>query len=314
MNYQEIENKFDSEALFSEPNQDNYNDPVGQPENQINSKMSHTHVWNSEEFFFEKENNKNSVFLHSDNFFEKTSFCSEYVPVNENIKMTNNIIPFSDQDMYLKAEFTNEVRQTEKPKKKAMLIKGNSMDKSTNHDSTIKTKDSIDITDALDSIFGKSNVKSEPKKYKIDLAIRKDVVNKNILRIISRYYKDILAEKFKGYKGTFKNAKALDELLLKFCKTIFPDNFDSDLKYSLGAFVLAPKMKNLELSNEIQAKVSQIHKTLSKYTHKDLEKLVNCDRKICIHKEENNLSETDDKKRSSKLENSDSQYLKNCTE
>ena len=201
---------------------------------------------------------------------------SDFVPNWDNVGTTNDISPFSEQDMYFNSEFQNKAKRTLELGK-MNISKTKCAEKSTKCETITKTKPSSDIIDALDQLFSKSNVKSAPKKYKVDLATRKDVVNKNTIRIISRYFKDLLAERFSGYKSTFKSAKALDNLLSEFCKSIFPQNFDSDLKYCLGAFVLAPKMKILQLDLKTQAKVNQIHKTLSKYTHKDLEKLVNCD-------------------------------------
>uniref|UniRef100_A0A7S3KPZ9 Uncharacterized protein n=1 Tax=Euplotes crassus TaxID=5936 RepID=A0A7S3KPZ9_EUPCR len=67
---------------------------------------------------------------------------------------------------------------------------------------------------------------------------------------------------------------------------IFPHNFDSDMKYTLGAFVLGSKMKILKEAREenpfLFQKADHIHKTLSKYTHKDLSILLNWDRKISL--------------------------------
>ena len=146
------------------------------------------------------------------------------------------------------------------------------------NDSLKLAKNSDIITDALEELFSESKIKPKSKKYKGDLSIRKDVVNKNILRIISRYYKEILNEKFPDFKHTFKNSNAIEGLLSDFWNNIFPENFDSDLKYSLGAFVIAPKMKILDMRGDkkspILRTITQIHKILSKYTHKDLEKLV----------------------------------------
>ena len=84
------------------------------------------------------------------------------------------------------------------------------------NDSLKLAKNSDIITDALEELFSESKIKPKSKKYKGDLSIRKDVVNKNILRIISRYYKEILTIKFPDFKHTFKNSNAIEGLLTDF--------------------------------------------------------------------------------------------------
>jgi hypothetical protein len=89
----------------------------------------------------------------------------------------------------------------------------------------VPTKENIEVTskisqndklsETLDDLFRKSK---PAKTYSIDLATRKDVVNKNIMRIISRYYKGLLAQYFPEFKSTFRKAEALDALLDNFCK------------------------------------------------------------------------------------------------
>lgn len=130
-----------------------------------------------------------------------------------------------------------------------------------------------EITDALDRLFNRNDVKKPTKKYSVELAVRKDVVNKNIFRIVSRYYKSLMTQYFPKHKTAFKNAQDLELLLGRFCSIVFPGEHDEKLKYTLGAFWFAPKMKILDVSTEVKHEVSQIHKVLSKYTHKDMEKL-----------------------------------------
>lgn len=139
-----------------------------------------------------------------------------------------------------------------------------------NSDESANRSENNEISDALNQLFSTPKVS---RSYNVDLSIRKDVVNKNLMRIISRYFKDILTSYFPDFKTTFKSAQKLDELLGNFLRIILPTNTDENLKYILGAFVLAPKMKILNMTEETRKIVSQVHKTLSKYTHKDLEKL-----------------------------------------
>mmetsp|Transcript_10534 Transcript_10534/g.11826 ORF Transcript_10534/g.11826 Transcript_10534/m.11826 type:complete len:84 (+) Transcript_10534:46-297(+) len=57
---------------------------------------------------------------------------------------------------------------------------------------------------------------------------------------------------------------------------------NSDLKYILGAFVLAPKIKKLRLRQEILEEVTNIYVTLSKYSHKNLSKLYSSNLVKCV--------------------------------
>lgn len=134
-----------------------------------------------------------------------------------------------------------------------------------------EVKEDKGISDALNRLFGEP--KSAPKQYKTDLAVRKDVVYKNLLRIISRYFKSILTTNFPDFAKCFKIPEKLDSLLSNFYYAVFKQASVDDMKYILGAFVLAPKMRILTVDSATKKKVSMIHKTLSKYTHKDLEQL-----------------------------------------
>lgn len=131
-------------------------------------------------------------------------------------------------------------------------------------------KEEITISDTIDKLVGSPKT---PKSYKTDLAVRKDVVNKNLLRIISRYFKSILTTQFPDFVKSFKSADKLDKLLSELYRVVFNQDPLGNMKYILGAFILAPKMKILSIDPETSRLVSMIHKTLSKYTHKDLEML-----------------------------------------
>lgn len=69
------------------------------------------------------------------------------------------------------------------------------------------------ISETLDDLFSS---KKCPKAYKSDLSTRKDVVYKNVLRVVSRYYKELLARHFPHFKNAFKSAQNLDNLLKDF--------------------------------------------------------------------------------------------------
>jgi len=135
----------------------------------------------------------------------------------------------------------------------------------------------IQLNDMVDEIFDTlmQQEGTTPKTYGVDLAVRKDVVNKNLLRTVSRYFKEELSLKFPDFKNALKNPHALEQLLTSFWKSIFGHEQElvPDLKYILGAFVIAPKMKNMDIGISSLSKISQIHKTLSKYSHKDLDEM-----------------------------------------
>jgi hypothetical protein len=142
-----------------------------------------------------------------------------------------------------------------------------SSEKLQNFEHTIENK----IDTMLEDILTKEE--KPLREYKIDLCLRKDVVNKNLLRIVSRYFKELLSQRFPNFKNSFRNPRDLDFLLTQFSEEIMGKEWDSNLKYILGAFVIAPKMKQLSLPAAIEKDVFSVHKTLSKYTHKDLDKL-----------------------------------------
>ena len=56
------------------------------------------------------------------------------------------------------------------------------------------------------------------KKVTSNLAVRRDVLNKNILRIMSRYYKSLLSTFCPAYKKSFRDAGSLSELLSNFIR------------------------------------------------------------------------------------------------
>lgn len=250
---------------------------------------------NEDQFFFYKENQNNEFAFN--NPVKRKSFFSEYTNVFELMGTTLDASPSSEHETgYFNEIFEIKDSNThnfEKSKRTSSVI-NSKLSKSIHkhqeipvtHIDVPKSEDLFkypwktdnskvfnEIDDALDSLFSKNCEKTEPKKYKFELSTRKDVVNKNILRIISRYFKNILITEFPHHKNTFKNAQALSNLLSEFCQRVFPDNSDTNLKYVLGAFWLAPKMKILEMDERVRIEVAQIHKALSKYTHKDLEVL-----------------------------------------
>ena len=122
----------------------------------------------------------------------------------------------------------------------------------------------------LDFLFEKPKAQ---RVYKHDLSTRKDVVNKNIVRIIARYFKQLLYINFPNHKDWLKNKESLDKILSDFWLYCFPEENPENLKYILGAFVLAPKIKPLRLDQDVIEKVNNIHNTLSKYSHQNLQKI-----------------------------------------
>lgn len=251
---------------------------------------------NEDQFFFYKENHNNEFAFN--NPVERKSFFSEYTNVFEFMGTTLDASPSSEHEPgYFNGIFEindSNVHNFEKSKRTSSVITSKLSKTSQEHQESSVTpievpisKDLLkypwktdnlqvpnEINDALDSLFSKNlEKKTVPKKYKFELSTRKDVVNKNILRIISRYFKNILITEFPHHKNTFKNARALSNLLSEFCEKVFPNSTNANLKYILGAFWVAPKMRILEMDEEVRTQVSQIHKALSKYTHKDLEVL-----------------------------------------
>lgn len=99
------------------------------------------------------------------------------------------------------------------------------------------------IDTMLDDILTKEG--KPLREYKIDLCLRKDVVNKNLLRIISRYFKELLSQKVPNFKDSFRNPRDLDLMLTEFSEQIMGKGCEPNLKYILGSFVVAPKMKQL---------------------------------------------------------------------
>lgn len=239
-------------------------------------KSTMAHVMCQPRGMFSHEDMRQTLFWNQENWFEKESYFSGQSGSYENLFSTLDISPCSlgsGRDFYHNIFDSNE-RNLNKPDTDA------ESNVAVDDEKQVPTKENIEVTskisqndklsETLDDLFRKSK---PAKTYSIDLATRKDVVNKNIMRIISRYYKGLLAQYFPEFKSTFRKAEALDALLDNFCKWVFPLNYDENLKYVLGAFVIAPKMNILELSPQSKREVAQIHKTLSKYTHKDMERL-----------------------------------------
>lgn len=127
-----------------------------------------------------------------------------------------------------------------------------------------------DISQALDEICASITINEAPK-----FALRKDVMNKTILRIMSRYFRSIAEKSYPDFKRRIKNQDLLEELLQELCYKLFPSHAcgNFNLKYVLGALICAPQTKALPLDPETLSLVTQVHKCLSKYTHKDLRRL-----------------------------------------
>lgn len=129
---------------------------------------------------------------------------------------------------------------------------------------------STKIETTLDELF-KGNDK--PKVVNPKLSVRRDVLNKNILRIMSRYFKSIAAHHFQHFKRNLKDASQLQQMLIEFKHKLLPNSNSETLVYALGAFVAAPKLKTLCLDDQSKQIVKLIHKCLSKYTHTDMDVL-----------------------------------------
>ena len=231
---------------------------------------------------FSHEDMRQALFWNPENCFEKESYFSAQSGSYENLFSTLDVSPCSlgsGNDFYLNMFDRNERNERNecnlnKPESDAESNIAVDDEKHVPTSSSNEVKSTISQNDKLSETLDDLFRKTKPAKtYSIDLATRKDVVNKNIMRIISRYYKGLLTQYFPEFKSTFRKTEALDALLDNFCKWVFPLNFDENLKYVLGAFVIAPKMNILELSPQSKREVAQVHKTLSKYTHKDMEKL-----------------------------------------
>jgi hypothetical protein len=76
----------------------------------------------------------------------------------------------------------------------------------------------MQLNDMVDEIFDTlmQQEGTTLKTYGVDLAVRKDVVNKNLLRTVSRYFKEELSLKFPDFKNALKNPHALEQLLTSF--------------------------------------------------------------------------------------------------
>ena len=115
------------------------------------------------------------------------------------------------------------------------------------------------------------NKKSEA--FNPRLAVRRDVLNKNITRIISRFYKSLLIAQFPNFKNQFKSEEQMTSLLVNLWSTLFPINNSNNLPFALGAFIFAPRIKSMRMSEASKIDVRTIYKCLSKYTHRDMEML-----------------------------------------
>ena len=253
--------------------------------------------WNSDEFFFEKEYNQDNVFFSHEPKFDENCYFSDLAGGNEGAGPTQDLSPNSTGNLgYPRNVFEwgdCNVRNFKFSCKTPSVINSRLSEKEAEIPQKMKKKEDLEakveqvtsetkaelspgnsaITDALDRLFNRNESKKPSKKYSVDLAVRKDVVNKNMFRIISRFYKHLMAQHFPQFKSALRNVQELEELLENFCSMLFPEVQDDKLKYTLGALCIAPKMKILDVSTEVKLQVSQIHKVLSKYTHKDMQKL-----------------------------------------
>lgn len=137
---------------------------------------------------------------------------------------------------------------------------------------TPKANSSNDLSMALDSIFGgdKPTQISNSK-----FSVKKDVLNKNILRVMSRYFKNLMKNSFSNLKQAYSKPDVLESILEEFMSKLFPSApSNSPFKYILGAFALATKIKKLPLDSETMEQVQLVHKCLStSYSGKSLQML-----------------------------------------
>jgi hypothetical protein len=175
----------------------------------------------------------------------------EVLSDSHNILSKNEVIPFSQND-----EITIPSTKHEPTSKTDTMLSQND-----------KTSDPV--TEALNTVLVPKQ-KSKPKRK--NLAVRKDVLNKTVLRIISRYFKKLLSDYFPNFKHYLKTQHDFETLLCTFCNKLFPNETEnSHLKYVLGAFVLAPQTKKLPLCSDIKCEVMNVNKCLTGYSHKDLD-------------------------------------------
>ena len=83
----------------------------------------------------------------------------------------------------------------------------------------------------------------------------------------------LLNDNFPFFKDYIKNQESIDTLLRDFCFFCFPEETTDNLKYILGAFVLAPKIKTLNIDGLVLEQVNNVYNTLSKYSHQNLQKI-----------------------------------------
>ena len=128
------------------------------------------------------------------------------------------------------------------------------------------------MVDEILSLTKQSSIKPTNRK------LRNDVVNKNILRIVSRFLKSQLMKFVPNYAEYLKSQSDLEILLNTFINKLLPLHSQKDnLKYVLGAFVIGNSMLKLQLQTTMMSEVKDIveciHHCLSKYTLTSLKKI-----------------------------------------
>ena len=141
------------------------------------------------------------------------------------------------------------------------------------NDEILKNDDTI-IDNVLDEIL--TSTKSVKPKSKAT-APRKDLVNKNILRVISRFLKSLLKQHVPDSNSHLKSAAGIVRVLDTLVSKLFPMHPEKEeLKYILGAFVLGNAIQKIPLPTHIQTSVLNIHRCLTKYTHNCLNQMFKC--------------------------------------